>query len=382
MLSLQEQKVLLLHPFLNFYGGAEYLLSVVANKIFPQSSIYTFSYRDEILREMGISKERIVSPFGSGVASSFYSQMTPLYPALIDTLSLDEYDLVLSFSYGYVHGVVTGHEQPHISYIQTPMRLLWLHESDYYWYDKMPLVREVYRSILAWQRVWDRQAATRPDYLLSNSQTVQKRIQTFWGREAAVVYPPVDTDFYQPPNSIKKEEYFVTHSRLVRYKNIDILIDACRSHHKKLMIIGDGPDYKRLKRSAKGSSDITFTGYISHEEKRNILQKARGFLFAAEEDFGIAPVEALAAGTPVLAFGKGGVLETVTPDTGMFFKEQRADSVAASLSGFSTFTEKVSRAVLLAQAAKFSQEHFITSYLDNIKKNVSDFLTNGPPVIV
>ena len=382
MRPLHEQKVLILHPFLNFYGGAEYLLKVVANKIIPQADIYTFSYNDKVLTEVGIDKKRIISPLGGSIFAKMYRQATPLYPSMIDTLSFENYDLVLSFSYCYVHGLVTGQTVPHISYIQTPMRLLWLGASEYYWYDRVPLVREIYRSILSWQRVWDRQAAMRPDYLLANSSEVQKRIQTFWGRSSEVLYPPVDTNFYKPEKPVKKEDYFITHSRLVRHKRIDLLIEACREQKKKLIIVGDGPDYKRLKKVAQGSSDIQFTGHSTHKEKRDLLQHALGFLFAAEEDFGIAPVEAMAAGLPVLAYGKGGTTETVTPDTGILCKEQTSEAFGKELGNFAEFAEQVSTAILYRQADKFSKERFIAEYSRSVLAKIEDFRQHGPPLVV
>lgn len=382
MRPLHELKVLILHPFFNFYGGAEYLTSVVARDIFPQAKIYTFSYKDSVIKEMGIDPNRITTPMGNGILSSLYRQMTPLYPAMIDTLSVDSYDLVLSFSYGYVHGVVTGQRQPHFAYIQTPMRLLWLNESEFYWYNNAPIVKDIYRSILSWQRVWDRQAATRPDYLVANSGEVSKRINAFWKRDAAVIHPPVDTAFYNPKKPVVKEEYFITHSRLVRYKKIDILIEACRQQKKKLIVVGDGPDYPRLKAAAKGSKDIQFTGYVIHEEKRELLQKAQGFLFAAHEDFGIAPVEALASGTPVLAYGAGGVIETISRDTGMFYHEQTIDSVIETLPQFQKFSEKVNPNDLYGQASLFSKENFIQNYTSFISEKTDEFFAKGPPLIV
>ena len=382
MRPLHEQKVLLLHPFLNYYGGAEYLLSVVAKDVAPNADIFCFSYENKVLKEMGIDASRVHSSLGGDILSKLYRQATPLYPAIVDTLNLDVYDLILSFTYGYVHGAVTSHLQPHISYVQTPMRLLWLKENEYYWYDKVPGVREVYRSILAWQRVWDRQAAMRPDYLLTNSSEVQNRVKTFWGRDSEVIYPPVDTMFYKPAVEVKKEDYFITHSRLVRYKRIDILIEACKSTHKKLMVVGDGPDYKRLKEIAGTSSDITFTGYVTHEQKKELLQKAKGFLFAAYEDFGISPVEAMAAGVPVLAFGKGGVTETVHANSGMFYKEQTPESIGEQLQTFEGLCGNVHLASLFNQAEKFSKERFIAKYMDRVNSYCNDFLDNKPPVIV
>jgi glycosyltransferase involved in cell wall biosynthesis len=180
----------------------------------------------------------------------------------------------------------------------------------------------------------------------------------------------------------KKEEYYVTHSRLVRYKRIDILIDACKQAKKKLVVIGDGPDYKRLKQYAAGSKDIQFTGYVSHAEKRDLLQKATGFLFAAEEDFGIAPVEAMASGLPVLAYGKGGVLETVSPDTGLFYENQSSESVGGKLKEFDRFIGQVKPHALYTQAANFSKENFTTNYLKQVTGCVEDFNDSGAPKLV
>lgn len=380
MSSSAEKRVLILHPFLNYYGGAESQLQLVANHLYPQADLFTFSYNPKILEFMGIEEKRIISPFGKGLLSHLYRQMTPLYPSLVDTLSFEKYDLILSFSYAYVHGLVTPHTVPHISYIQTPMRLLWLQESDYYIYNKIPLVKQVYQTILTWQRIWDQQAAMRPDYLLANSLEVQKRIEVFWRRPSAVLHPPVDTSFYTPRGPQKKDDYFVTHGRLVRYKRVDILIQACLQAKQRLKIIGSGPEYNSLKKVAKGSSDIEFIGQATHEEKRALLQQAKGYLFAAYEDFGIAPVEALASGTPVLAFGKGGAVETLTPDTGMFFKEQTSESVRGQLGHFEEFAAQVNQNILLKQASKFSKERFIEEYTRTVDERVDRFSKEGPPL--
>jgi len=381
MVPLHKAKVLVLHPFLNFYGGAEYLLRVVVNEVVPQADIFTFSYRPAVLKEAEIDEKRIISPFGKSLLARAYRQMTPLYPSLMDTQAFDGYDVVLSFSYAYTHGLVTDNRTPHIAHIETPMRLLWLGASEYYWYDKVLLVRELYRSILAWQRVWDRQAATRPDYMLVNSKEVQQRVKAFWGRETEVVHPPVDTEYYRPAETVKKEDYFVTHSRLVEHKRIDVLIKTCTLAHKKLLVVGDGPSYKKLKRVANGSSDIVFTGYVSHSEKRDLAQKAKGFLFAADEDFGIAPVEALASGTPVLAYGNGGVLETITPDCGMLVKEQTAEAFSHAIDEFEAFAGQVSPKILFQQADRFSKKNFMQRYTESVEQKRLDFEQDGPPVL-
>jgi glycosyltransferase involved in cell wall biosynthesis len=366
MALLQDKKILVLHPFLNFHGGAEYLLSVVVNSIVPHADIFTFAYQNEVLRKFAIDKKRVITPAGN-MLSRFYRQGTPLYPAIMDTLEVSKYDVILSFSYAYVHGVVSSHEQLHVSYIQTPMRLLWLHESDYYSYNKIPLVREVYQSILSWQRLWDKQAATRPDHLLANSKEVAERSLSVWGKLPEVIYPPVDTEYYAKGLSeAVKDDYYITHSRLVRYKRIDLLIEAAKSLHQKLVVVGDGPDYSRLRRVAGNSKDIVFTGYINDEQKRSMLHKAKGFWFAAYEDFGIAPVEAMASGLPVFAYGKGGVTETVSQEQGVFFKEQSVESISLAYNNFEQRLGQIKSSGLTDRAVMFSKESFIKNYTDKI----------------
>lgn len=381
MVPLHEAKVLVLHPFLNFYGGSEYLLNVVVNNIVPQADIFALSFRNSVLAEAKIDRKRIISPFGDGLAARLYRQLTPLYPSLIDTQVFDGYDVVLSFSYAYVHGLVTSYRVPHISYIHSPLRLLWMGFSDYYWYSKVPGVKYVYNSILSWQRIWDQQAAMRPDHLLSSSKEVQQRIRAFWGRESEILYPPVDTDLYAKDLPSAKEDYFATSARLVEYKRVDILIQACLAARKKLVVIGDGPLYKKLKQLAGGSPDITFSGYLTPEENRKVVQKAKGYLYAAEEDFGISMVEALAAGTPVLAYGKGGALETITPDCGILVKEQTVEAFTQALGEFEKFAVQVSPKILQRQAEKFSKQSFIEQYLSVIEGNRRGFEQKGPPVL-
>jgi glycosyltransferase involved in cell wall biosynthesis len=381
MVPLHNARVLVLHPFLNFYGGSEYLLSVVVNEIVPQADIFTFSYRDSVIAETKIDRKRIISPFGDGLLARMYRQLTPLYPSLMDTQAFDGYDVVLSFSYAYVHGLVTSHRVPHVSYIHSPLRLLWMGFSDYYRYGKIPIVRNIYNSILSWQRIWDQQAATRPDYLLASSKEVQNRIRAFWSREAEVLHPPVDTDLYAKDMPSTKEDYFVTSARLVEYKRIDLLIQACLAARKKLVVIGDGPMYKKLKRIAAGSPDITFTGYLSPEDNRKVVQKAKGYLYAAEEDFGISLVESLAAGTPVLTYGKGGAIETVTPDCGILVKEQSVESFSQALDEFERFAVQVSPKILQRQAAKFSRQNFVAQYTSTIARNRQEFEEKGAPVL-
>lgn len=379
MRSLHEAKILLVAPFLNYYGGAEYLFGVVANELFPNADIFTFSYKKKVLDFIGIERERVRTPFANGLMSAIYRELTPLYPAIIDSQNFGEYDIVISFSYGYVHGIVTTQNQLHVSYVHTPMRLLWLGDSERYWYDKFPGVREIYHSILTWQRLWDTQAAMRPDYLLANSGDVATRIKAFWNRKAEVLYPPVDVDFYTRSEvNTEKGDYFITHSRLVKYKKIDLLIKSMKLLKKNLVIVGTGPDERRLRAIAGNSEYIRFTGYVTHEQKRELLRKSRGFLFAAYEDFGIAPIEAMAAGIPVYVYEKGGVLETVNENCGRFFPEQTVESFCDHFYEFEEFAKSVDTKKIQEHAKIFNKEVFIKEFGQKIEEYWQSFQQEIP----
>jgi glycosyltransferase involved in cell wall biosynthesis len=216
--------------------------------------------------------------------------------------------------------------------------------------------------------MWDKQAATRPDKLLANSFTVQSRIDKFWGLPSEVVNPPVDVSFYSENlANAKKEEYYIFHSRLVRYKRTDLLIEAAKLSNKKLKIIGDGPDYKRLRSIAGNSGNIEFVGNSSEVEKRTLLQNALGFVYASEEDFGIAPVEAMAAGLPIYALDAGGVKETVTSAEGMFFEQQSATEIANGWSRFEEFAGQINPENQIKRATLFTKEKFIAGYLKKLE---------------
>lgn len=380
--SLTDLKVLIVHPFMNYYGGAEYMLHVIANELFPNADILTLAADESVVAETNIRPERIKTP-ARNIFHTFFRPGTLFYPAIVDSWQPNaSYDLVLSLSYAYVHGIVTAHTQPHISYIHSPMRLLWMNESEYYGYNNVPLVRELYRSILTSQRLWDVQAAARPDYLVSSSQEVQRRVSSFWGRASDIISPPVDIDFFsQGTVDVQKEDYYVTHSRLVRFKRVDILIDLFKQLKQKLVILGDGPEYRKLKRIAGEGNDIVFMGHVADAAtRRTLLQKARGYVYASFEDFGISPVEAMAAGLPVFAYGRGGVAETVNKDSGILVPEQ---STAAFLNGWNDFQQCITNfdyKKSFSHLGTFSRAHFLSAFKNYIGQKIQEFTASGPPV--
>lgn len=351
---------------MKYYGGAEAMLGVLAHKVLPDADIFTFAYDKEVLRQTGILESRIQSPFSDSPLSNFYREMSLIYPSLIESYLWDKYDNVLSLSYAYVHGLITQPDQKHISFILTPMRLLWLSEADTFWANKIPFVKYFYQRALTSQRLWDKTAAARPDKLISISQEVQSRVKHFWGRDSEIIHPPVDVDYYRPKEKQTHQDYYVTHARLVRHKRIDLIIKACEALNKKLIIIGDGPLHAELSELVSKKELITFAGFLPDDDKRFLLQHAKGYIFAANEDFGMSPVEAIASNIPVLAYNKGGVRETIQENiNGLFFDEQTVESLVASLKQFDTLIEKGHFSEDIAQTVtRFGVQQFVEQSKD------------------
>lgn len=289
-------------------------------------------------------------------AKTKYRNYLPLFPLAIEHFDLHDYDLILSSSHCVAKGVITHPEQLHICYCHTPVRYAW--DLMHSYLKEARLDRGVKgmmtRLVLQYIRNWDVHSSPRVDHFIANSRYVAGRIKKYYRRKSAVIYPPVNTAFYQLKE--KKEDYYVTVSRLVSNKRIDLIVDAfAQMPGKKLLVIGDGPEKEKLLYKAK--KNIEFLGAQNNDQLKNYLQNAKAFVFAAVEDFGIAPVEAMATGTPVIALGKGGLLETVVPHvTGVFFKEQTARSLMEAVQEFEQmdFDPKKCR----SRAEEFSQERF------------------------
>ncbi|MCO6147655.1 glycosyltransferase family 4 protein [Flavobacterium sp. NRK1] len=281
-----------------------------------------------------------------------------LFPYAIEQFDLSEYDLIISSSASVAKGVLTNHEQLHICYCHSPLRYAW---DLYFRYladsGLMSGLKGIYaKYVLHKIRLWDQLSSNRVDYFIANSYYVKKRIKKIYNREAKVIYPPVDTSFFSCNE--KKEDYYFTASRMITYKKIEVIVEAFnRMPEKKLIVAGDGPEFKRIKKIAK--SNIEIKGFIDRDQLKTYMQNAKAFVFAAEEDFGIVPVEAQACGTPVIAFGKGGTLETVkNGKTGVFFKEQSADSIKEAVDRFEKITFDYKQ--IREHSLQFSKERFET----------------------
>jgi glycosyltransferase involved in cell wall biosynthesis len=316
-----------------------------------------------------------------------YRSYLPLMPIAVEQFDLSSYDLILSSSHSVAKGVLTTSNQIHICYCHTPMRYAWdlyhqyLREAGL---DK-GIKGRMAQIILHYIRMWDYTAAQRVDYFIANSKFIASRIKKNYNREAVVIYPPIDTDKYQLCS--QKDDYYVTASRLVPYKKVDLIVEAfSRMPDKKLVVIGDGPDLSKVK--SKASKNIELLGYQQDSALCEYLQKAKAFVFAAEEDFGILPVEAQACGTPVIAYGKGGVVETVNPfpmrddknrdtdkkPTGVFFDEQTIASLSDAVFRFEKLTDRFDCRDIRKNAEQFGKGRFkkeFKTYVDMIMTNKS-----------
>jgi len=283
----------------------------------------------------------------------------PLMPFAIEQFDLTGYELVISSSHAVAKGVIVSPDALHLSYVHTPMRYAWDRQFDYVRAERGPKGLAM-RWLLHRLRLWDHRSAAGVDAFAANSKYVARRILKSYRREAEVIYPPVDTGFFAPAG--ERGGGYVAVSRLFAYKRVDILVDAfARMPDRRLVIVSDGPELRRLK--ARATANVEFAGRLSDEAMRAQLQRARAFLYAAEEDFGIAPVEALACGTPVIALRRGGAAESVAgldaaEPTGVFFEEQSVDAVVAAVHEFERNEARIQAAACRRRAERFSAERF------------------------
>ena len=334
-------KIAIVHEWFDSYAGSEKVLEQML-KVYPKADLFAvvdFLPQDE---RGFIQNKKVITTFIQGLpkAKNKFRKYLPLMPLAIEQLDLRKYDLVISNSHCVAKGVITGPNQLHISYVHSPIRYAWDLQQQYLEEANLQygLKGWIAKIILHYMRLWDNRTANNVDYFISNSKYIAKRIQKCYRRTAEVIYPPVAVHDFTL--CLQKEDYYLTASRMVPYKKIDLIVEAfSKMSDKKLVVIGDGPQFEKVKSKAKNFENIVLLGYQPFEVLKEKMQKAKAFVFAAEEDFGIVPVEAQACGTPVIAYGKGGALETVINydkenPTGIFFKEQTADSIVNAVKIF------------------------------------------------
>ncbi len=356
-------KTALVHDWLVTIGGSEKCLEIF-HGLFPEAPLYTLVYNPESAQGLGFDNNQVHASFLQHFPKSqkWYRQYLPLYPLAVEQFDLKDYDLILSSSHAAAKGVLTRAGQTHICYCHTPMRYAWDLTHEYlkdHGLDR-GIKGTAARFFLHYLRQWDSLTANRVDFFIANSQYTARRIWRVYRREAAVIYPPVETNC----PSCKKEDFFLFVSRLVPYKHADLVVASFTELGLPLVVIGDGPQLKKCVQSA--GKNIKFLGYQDNSVVKEMMSKARALVFAAEEDFGIVPVEAQACGTPVIAYGKGGVLETVVPvcgnnwsqATGVFFKDQSVSSLNEAVRSFLQIENKFKKETLKNNANLFNSESF------------------------
>ncbi len=373
-------KVALVHEWLLTHGGSEEITGQLC-RLFPEADLYTL-IADPVpsLRAL-IGERRIVTSFLQRIptATRAHRRLLPLFPRAIESFDLRGYDLVISTSHAVAKGVRTGPGQVHLNICCSPIRYAWDLEEQYLAESGLDrgLRGAAARWLLARLRRWDRATADRPTEILAISEFIRARIARVWGRDSGVLYPPVATEEFtpagwdaargSPPDQTywataakqREPDLWVTASRFVPYKRVPLIVEAFATMpERRLVVIGDGPEAARVRAVAR--ANVTLLGHLPRAELIGWLRRARGFVFAAEEDFGIAPVEAMACGTPVVAYGRGGALETVTAQTGVFFDEQTAPAIVTAVADLDArlAAGKVTAEACRAQAERFSEAAF------------------------
>jgi glycosyltransferase involved in cell wall biosynthesis len=361
-------KIALVHDWITEYGGGEKVFSVICS-LYPEADIYTLAYNEMSLEKLNIPIHRVRASFIQDLpfGKKRYRNYLPLFTKAIESLDLSSYDLIISSSSCIAKGVLTYANQVHICYCHSPVRYGW---DLYFQYlnhaglNKMNPIALYVKSTLHKLRIWDIISSNRVDYFISNSNYIQQRIFKTYRRDAVTIYPPIsiaDFDCYYP-----KENYYFTCSRLVPYKKIDLIVEAfAKMPDRKLVVVGAGPDKAKLEKIS--TSNIEVLGFQPFSVLKEYMEKAKAFVFAADEDFGMVPVEAQACGTPVIAFGKGGVLETVIEnETGLFFYEQNVEAIIDAVNRFDK--QKFDYLKIRKHAEQFSEERF--------KREIQDFVLN------
>lgn len=358
-------KIAIVHEWLTILGGSEKII-ILLNELYPEAPIHTFVY-DKGNMEQYFGGMEIRTSFIQNIpfAAKKYTSLLPLMPYAIEQFDFRGYDVVISSSTACAKGIITDADTLHICYCNTPMRYAW----DLY-HEYKNTLGQPKRLFMAWymkrMRLWDRLAADRVDCFIANSDNVARRVKKHYMRKSEVIYPPVDTKYYTPGGVVG--DYYLVMSRLVSYKKIEVAIEAFNNNGKKLIVIGDGPEKAKLQKIAKGT--IEFKGRLSDEELLKYYRGCKAFIFPGEEDFGITPLEAQACGRPVIAYGKGGVLETVVNEkTGLYFNEQTANSMNQTIEKFEGMEDEFDSKAIRENAERFSNEIF--------KKEIDEYVSRA-----
>lgn len=373
-------KVAIVHDFLTYFGGAEQVVKSLHN-MYPEAPIFTLLYDRKMQKYFPDAK--IVPSFLDKFPKFLQKRkklLLPFFPTAIETFDLGNFDLVISSSSSFAKGLIVRPKTLHISYCHTPARFLWDWHANYLSENKMGRIKKFFvLPIIHLARIWDRSAADRVDLYVANSKNTASRIKKFYRKDSSVIYPPVDFEKFSKFNSsreIEVKDYYLIVSRLSPYKKIDIAIQAFNKMGLPLVIVGEGDDRKRLEKMAEKT--IHFAGFQDEESLMSFYQNCKAFVFPGEEDFGISIVEAMSFGKPVLAFKKGGALETVVEGmTGEFFESSVAEILADGVRRLEKNRGKYDAEEIKKHAQKFSRENFERNMKDFIDKALDENCHTG-----
>lgn len=357
-------KVALVHDWMVTHRGGEKVFEAIA-ELFPTADVFTLFHEPGVMSP-AIDSRKITTSWLNKIpwARRIHRYFLPLMPMAIESFDLTGYDLIISSSHCVAKGVIPPPNAPHLTYCHTPMRYAWDKRGNYF---KSILQKKVTRPILPLLRVWDVTSSHRVDSFVANSHWVAARIEKYYRRDATVITPFVD-DFYFKGAEVPREDFYLVVSSFAPYKRIDLAIAACQKLGRKLVVVGDGQE-TGLKSLA--SAQIQFVGRVSDAELRGLYLKARALVFPGEEDFGIVPLEAMAGGCPVIAYGKGGLTETVIENTtGLFFNEQSVDSLIKAILQFE-INGTINSASCRTRAMRFTKDRFQEAFKHEVKALVT-----------
>ncbi|MBP9718767.1 glycosyltransferase [Candidatus Gracilibacteria bacterium] len=355
MNSQVSPKIAIVCDWLVAQGGAERVI-LAFSELFPEAPIYTSIYNKEALPAFKDKKIITSSLQKWYIARKKHHLLLPLMPKAFEEFDLSEFDIVISSCHSCAKGIITKPRTLHICYCHSPTRYLWDNCHEYFEQYNIPWgLRSIAKKMLQKLRIWDRVAAERVDFYLTNAHYVVKRIKKYYRRDATVIYPPIETEFFTPDTESKPRAFFLAVGRLAPYKRFDLIIDACNELQLPLVIVGKGKEEARLRK--RGDRFVTFLGSVSDEELRNLYRRSIALIFPQVEDFGITPLEAMSCGTPIVALKEGGALETVVEGkTGVFFEKQEVSSLKEAILKAHKTTWRPDE--IRAHAETFSKEVF------------------------
>jgi len=360
-------RIAIVHEWLTVMGGADRVVQII-HEIFPTAPVFSLVYNpDTMPAEFGRMHIRTSFVQKLPFARTHHRMYLPLYPLAVEQFDLSEYDVVISSSHCCAHGALVRTGAYHLCYCYTPIRYAW---DMYHGYVKSlnKLARLFAAPVMSYMRQWDFASAQRVDKFVAISNAVRARIQKHYGREADVLFPPANVEFYRPDPDAQVGDFFFILSRHVPYKKVDLAINAFNTLGMPLLVAGDGPETRRLKSIAR--PNVRFLGRISDAEVRHFMSRCKALVFPQEEDFGITAVEAQACGRPVIAYARGGALDTVVDGvTGSFFHEQNPDALAECVRAFRH--DQFDPAAIRTHAEQFNKDDFKRKFLALVKNSAS-----------